>query len=165
MTAVPDLPAVESYAERVRAALAQRRALAEAATAGSWEARDDATYKVGHARGPSPRDESGFSDEWMGRVLPGYGGTVYPWDARFIAANDPAHVLELIDKQEAAVGLALDGLRRHSGETNVYGETVCSQHGIEQASDEPDEPWPCPDALAYWSVLTGIGMTFGVTTR
>ncbi len=147
----PDLLAVESYAERVRAALAERRALARAATAGPWRAVDDPVYKVGHARGPSPRDESGFSDEWMGRVLPGYGGTVYPWDARFIAANDPAHVLALLDQQETAVDLAVEGLQRHDN-----GCLQCWDIGSWPRST------PCPDALAWWSILTGIGATYGI---
>jgi hypothetical protein len=163
VTAVPTLPAVESYDERVRAALAQRRALAQAATPGRWHIAKSGSIDAGKydtVLMGGPVD--------CGRYCQGGTSTLewgQPGDAAFVAANDPAHVLALLDQQETAVGLATEGLRRHSAETNVYGETVCPQHGTEQAGGEPDEPWPCPDALAWWSVLTGIGTTYGVTAE
>ncbi len=47
------------------------------------------------------------------------------------------------------------GLRRHDRMRHT-GEDVLCRHC------EFDD-WPCPDALAWWSVLTGIGTTYGVT--
>ncbi len=143
MTAVPDLAAVdvEAYAERVRAALAQRRELAQAATAGPWQA-DRGTVTTKNA--------------W---IVQSQSKNWQP-DAAFIAANDPAHVLALLDQQETAVGLALDGLRRHQPtRTNGWCRAGldCGAHPHHVRQRE------CPDALAWWSVLTGIGTTYGVT--
>jgi hypothetical protein len=134
----------ESYAEKVRAALAERRALAQAATAGPWGCDET----------------SGVNDlhwGWVAKpLLTGpntYGPSVE--DTRFIAANDPAHVLALLDQQETAVGVAVEGLRRHHPRWGTPTWMVCS-------CGRPDSPDPCSDALAWWSVLTGIGATYGV---
>jgi hypothetical protein len=136
----------ESYAEKVRAALAERRALAQAATAGPWGCDET----------------SGVNDlhwGWVAKpLLTGpntYGPSVE--DTRFIAANDPAHVLGLLDQQETAVGLAVEGLRWHQDD-----EGDCS-YCFDYESDVWRD-WPCPDALAWRAVLTGIGATYGVET-
>jgi hypothetical protein len=139
----------ESYAERVRAALAERRALAQAATAGPWSEEE-------HRRELSYRDVDGPSYGWVARTDPETG------DAAFIAANDPAHVLALLDQQEAAVEVAVEGLRRHQrGRCDPDGccECVlCTPNGRIVY-----KRFPCSDALAWWSVLTGIGASCGVT--
>jgi hypothetical protein len=130
----------------VRAALAERRALAQAATAGEWRVEDANPPGLGS------------------HVFYGENRASWHWpaDAAFIAANDPAHVLELIDKQETAVDLAVEGLRRHQrGRRDPDGccECVlCTPNGRIVY-----KRFPCPDALAWWSVLTGIGTTYGVT--
>jgi hypothetical protein len=71
----------------------------------------------------------------------------------------------------ALADLALDGLRRHQprrvqtgskthGGPPEYGEVCvrcCDSYG--------PESWPCADALAWWSVLTDVGATYGVTAQ
>ncbi len=84
-------------AETLREAARLMRERAQAATPGPWVARHHPGLLVGYAQGPSPRDENGFSQEHMGRVLPGYGGTVYPWDAAHIASWHPAVALAVAD--------------------------------------------------------------------
>ncbi len=136
----------ESYAQAVRAALTERRALAQAATSGRWKHYPDESPEFGVV-----------AVNFTSTFPTGVGGAMRFYDAAFIAANDPAHVLELIDKQETAVALAVEGLRRHQ-RTWVGRCATCHLLAHEARVD-----WPCPDALAWWSVLTGIGEPYGVT--
>jgi hypothetical protein len=149
----PPMTDFESYAERVRAALAEQRALAQAAPLSPWSYGDVDSVAGGSIYDCDIMIASLFWD--TERVDPRIRRTISTDQADaagvFIAANDPAHVLELIDKQETAVGLAVEGLRRHAN----LGSRACSHCA--------DQWWPCLDALAWWSVLTGIGATYGVT--
>jgi hypothetical protein len=133
----------ESYAEKVRAALAERRALAQAATYGPWKATADHTGLRYLLRFGLNLSEDLAVD-----------GMRWQDDAIFIAANDPAHVLVLLDQQETAAELAVEGLRRHNADVAEDECKRCWWHG----------PECCPDALAWRSVLTGIGATYGVET-
>jgi hypothetical protein len=148
----------ESYAERVRAALAERRALAQAATYGPWKAAADHTGLRYLLRFGLNLSEDLAVD-----------GMRWQDDAIFIAANDPAHVLALLDRQEAAVEAATEGLRRHQpvepgpDKPPMKRPPHCSQ--CQAWWDYSNgERWPCDDADSWWSVLTGIGTTYGVET-
>jgi hypothetical protein len=129
----------ESYAEKVRAALAQQRALAQARDTDdawhcwrcSWRGNGEANAAI-HQRSTS---------HTVTRAHQTWNGSPPEWSGL-------AHVLALLDEQETAVGLAVEGLRRHVAppvSSCIYG------------------PRNCPDARAWWSVLTGIGATYGVT--
>ncbi len=56
------------------------------------------------------------------------------------------------DEDYVLIRLALDGLRRHFPVIEPGPQCECCI-----------EAWPCPDGLAWWSVLTGIGETYRVT--
>jgi hypothetical protein len=139
----------ESYAEKVRAALAERRALAQHALT----TVDDQLSPIDP---PTPwhllhEVSRGLRTSWS--------------RAEFIAANDPAHVLALLDEQERQVEVAVEGLRRHEPHTCPF--TECSRAGAVCDTCEDADDYRldgcCADALAWWSVLTGIGATYGVT--
>lgn len=120
-------------AETALADIARRREVAQAATPGPWYA---ASYPA-HWRG----GETTNPDEWIVDSEPGLvTGNVAVWHnqaatAAHIAANDPAHVLGVLDDAEAV-------LRRHR-DTGRGSCTWCTC-----ARDFPIViEWPCPDAV------------------
>jgi hypothetical protein len=149
---IPDpMTDFESYAEKVRAALAERRALAQAATSGRWRGYPDESPEFGVV-----------ADQPVTTFPVGVGHGMRSYDAAFIAANDPAHVLALLGSQERQVEAAVEGLRRHQRgrrDPDRCCECVlCTPNGRVIY-----RRFPCSDALAWSSVLTGIGATYGVT--
>jgi hypothetical protein len=76
--------------ELARAEIARRRALAEAATAGPWEADTNGCCVGSHA-----------ADGWF--VIEQYSRDDPDADIAHIAANDPAHVLRVLAAADAAL--------------------------------------------------------------
>jgi hypothetical protein len=115
--------------ERVRAArdeIARRRALAEAATPGPWEAGERCVFYGGNDH---PALLNGRTGSLVSDGYDGDGGVDTPESAAFIAANDPAHVLGVLDAAEKV-------LERHA---RTLSRPLCAWDG---------KSWPCPDALA-----------------
>ncbi len=89
--------------------------------------------------------------------------TVEAYHAAVIAAMEP-DALAFYGRLAGPAALhralahrALDGLRRHQPE-----RTTCLRCHTHNPSGTW-VPWPCPDALTWWFVLTAIGTTYGVT--
>lgn len=115
-----------SLYERLLAAVAERRRLAQEATPGPWTVNEGDDYHcVEHLGDGHSVAEVQPCDDHPGRVAP---------DATFIAANDPARILRACDR-DAKV------LQRHAPKKplgNWIGCIFCD--------DERAEAWPCDDA-------------------
>ncbi len=70
----------------------------------------------------------------------------------------------ILTRDRALADRALEGLRRHQERGGIGGRADCMKCcGCYTDRTCSGHPWPCPDALDWWSVLTGIGTTHGET--
>ncbi len=119
--------------QQAREEIRRRRALAEAATPGPWEVR----------AGQSPEFDLVVVDE---RGTWGLAEGFYYADATFIAANDPAHVLKGLKKDEKV-------LDRHAPVTvqtgsKTHGGPAEFSQRCRYCVGSLGWSYPCPDALA-----------------